>query len=55
MQDTKTSITAVITGMAALLAQCNIVIPHDYVVAIFGVGTILIGLLARDGKGVRKN
>lgn len=54
MQDMKTSVAAIVTGIASLLAYFNVVIPSDYVVAIIGIGTIVIGLLARDGKAVRK-
>jgi len=53
MDDIKTTLTAVITGIASLLSGFDIIIPHEWLTAIIGIGAVVIGLLARDGKAVR--
>jgi len=53
MDDIKTTLTAVITGIASLLSGFNIIIPQEYLTAIVGIGVVVLGLLARDGKAVR--
>jgi hypothetical protein len=49
MKDPKTTITAIVTGIAAALSYFGIVIPESLLPVIIGIGTIAIGFFARDG------
>jgi len=53
MDDIKTTLAAVIMGIASLLSGFDIIIPQDWLSAIIAIGAVMIGLLARDGKAVR--
>jgi hypothetical protein len=49
MKDPRTTITALVTGIAAALSYFGIVIPESLLPVIIGIGTIAIGFFARDG------
>lgn len=48
MVDWKTTLTGVVTALAALLAQFNIVLPSTWQNAIVVIGVLVLGFLAKD-------
>ncbi len=48
MEDKKTTITGVITGLLTIVAWYNVVIPPDFIPAIVASGVAVIGYFAKD-------
>lgn len=50
MKDWKTTVTAIVTGIATVLGAFNIIIPAEWIPVIIAVGTIALGYFAGDKK-----
>lgn len=50
VKDPKTTITALITGLAGVLAYFGVAIPESLLPYIILAGTVAIGIFAKDGK-----
>ena len=50
MNDWRTTLTALVTGIALLLAHFNIILTPEMQSLIVGLAVVVIGLLARDAK-----
>jgi hypothetical protein len=50
MKDWKTTVTAIVTGVCAILSSFGIVIPDTWTGIIIAVGVIILGYFASDQK-----
>ena len=50
MDDIKTSLTGLITGLAGILAHFGVIIPEGWTMPIVIVGSTLVAFFAKDAK-----
>lgn len=48
--DWKTTVTGIVTGVVTVLAAFGIVIPAEWIPVIIGIGVLILGFFAKDGK-----